>query len=153
MDNNHAARELLLQQSFGILSTLSVDVPGFPFGSVTPYCVDDESRPILYISTIAQHTKNILKDSRVSLTVVEPADDSDDVQARGRVTYLAHAVPIQDSLDEVRERYVRYFPSASGYDQTHDFTFFRLDPVRVRFIGGFGQIFWVEPQEFMSKNP
>jgi heme oxygenase (biliverdin-IX-beta and delta-forming) len=154
MDKNQAARELFLEQSFGVLSTISLDVPGYPFGSVTPYCVDDECRPILYISTIAQHTKNILADSRVSLTVVEPATDSDDVQARSRVTCLGRATPVQDSAsDEVRSRYIRYFPEAAAYDQTHDFLFFRLDLVRVRFIGGFGQIYWVEPDEFLARNP
>src|SRR5690348_15936252 len=111
MNKNHAARELLLEQSFGILSTISQDVPGFPFGSVTPYCVDDDCRPILYISTIAQHTKTLLADSRVSLTVIEPDNESDDVQARGRVSYIAKAVPVRESLDDIRARYVRYFPS------------------------------------------
>jgi putative heme iron utilization protein len=153
MEKNRAARELLLEQSFGILSTISQDVPGFPFGSVTPYCVDDDCRPILYISTIAQHTKNILADSRVSLTVIEADDESDDVQSRGRVTYIAKAVPVRESLEDIRARYVRYFPTAAAYDQTHDFSFFRLDPVRIRFIGGFGKIFWVEANEFTLKNP
>jgi len=92
-----AARQLLLHESFGVLSTISVDVPGYPFGSVTPYCVDQDCQPIVYISTIAQHTKNILADSRVSLTVIESDDESDDVQARGRVTYIAKAVPVRES--------------------------------------------------------
>jgi len=153
MEKNRAARELLLEQSFGILSTISQDVPGFPFGSVTPYCVDDDCRPILYISTIAQHTKNILADSRVSLTVIEADAEADDVQSRGRITYIAKAVPVRESLDDIRARYVRYFPTAAAYDQTHDFSFFRLDPVRIRFIGGFGQIFWVEANEITLKNP
>ena len=87
------ARELLLQNSFGVLSTISLDVPGYPFGSVTPYCVDDQCCPLIYISQIAQHTRNILKDPRVSLTIVE-GGDSDDVQARGRVTVIANARPL-----------------------------------------------------------
>ncbi|HYR83320.1 MAG TPA: DUF2470 domain-containing protein [Terriglobia bacterium] len=148
-----AARELFLQQNFGVLSTMSIDVPGYPFGSVTPYCVDDQSRPIIYISQIAQHTRNILADFRVSLTVVDNNPDSDDVQARGRVTCIANAVPLSDNETDPRERYFRYHPSARQYDQTHDFSFFRLDLVRVRFIGGFGQIHWIEPGEFMTKNP
>jgi len=78
----HAARELLLQESFGVLSTISIDVSGYPFGSVTPYCVDRNCQPIVYISTIAQHTKNIIANPKVSLTVVEPNAESDDVQAR-----------------------------------------------------------------------
>jgi putative heme iron utilization protein len=146
------ARELLLQNSFGVLSTISLDVPGYPFGSVTPYCVDYQCRPLIYISHIAQHTRNILKDPRVSLTVVEDGN-SDDVQARGRVTVIANARPLPDDEAGARARYFRYFPSARQYDQTHDFAFFCLELVRVRFIGGFGQIYWVEPADFMTKNP
>lgn len=144
---------MFLQQSFGVLSTISIDVPGYPFGSVTPYCADDQGRPVIYISHIAQHTRNIIADSRVSLTVVENNGGSDDVQAQGRVTCIANAQPMGPDEAHARERYFRYFPSARQYDQTHDFAFFRLELVRVRFIGGFGQIYWVEPAEFMVKNP
>ena len=146
------ARELILQNSFGVLSTNSLDVPGYPFGSVTPYSVDYQCRPVIYISQIAQHTRNIIKDQRVSLTVVEDGD-SDDVQSRGRVTVIANARPLPDDQSAARARYFRYFPSARQYDQTHDFAFFRLELVRVRFIGGFGQIYWVEPSDFMATNP
>jgi heme oxygenase (biliverdin-IX-beta and delta-forming) len=137
-----------------VLSTMSVDVPEYPFGSVTPYCADSEGRPIIYISTIAQHTKNILANSKVSLTVVENGIGSDDVQTRGRVTCIGDARSLKaDDAKAAGERYFRYFPSAQQYEGTHDFEFFRLDLVRVRYIGGFGQIYWVEPQEFIKKNP
>jgi putative heme iron utilization protein len=152
MENNHA-RRLFLQQSFGVLSTISQDVPGYPFGSVTPYCADRQNRPVIYIAGIAQHTRNILKDSRVSLTVFETNGDSDDVQARGRVTYIADAKPLDPNEPDTRDRYFRYFPASRQYAGTHDFDFFRLDPVRIRFIGGFGQIYWIEPGEFMTANP
>jgi putative heme iron utilization protein len=148
-----AARKLFLQESFGVLSTMSLDVRGYPFGSITPYCADDQCRPIVYISHIAQHTKNILEDPRVSLTVVEHNGDSDDVQSRGRVTCIANARPVSEDETSVRERYFRYFPSARQYESTHEFGFFRLELVRVRFIGGFGLIYWVEPGEFMTLNP
>ena len=157
MNNNaRAARNLFLKESFGVLSTISRDVPGYPFGSIAPYCADEHGRPVIYISQIAQHTQNILQDSRVSLTVVERNFESDDVQARGRVTCIADARPLEDNEENethVRERYFRYFPSARQYERTHDFVFFRLHIVRVRFIGGFGQIHWIEASEFAAKNP
>src|ERR1700741_2548752 len=106
MKKESAARSLLLQESFGVLSTVSIDLPGYPFGSVTPYCTDRMCRPIIYISHIAQHTKNIVADSRVSLTVVEKGA-SDDVQAQGRVTCIGDARPVEDGDDDVRERYFR----------------------------------------------
>jgi heme iron utilization protein len=148
-----AARELLLKHSSGVLATISIDLPGYPFGSVTPYCVDDDCRPVIYISHIAQHTKNILADSRVSLTLVENKGDSEDVQAQGRVTCIANARPVGQGEAYISDRYFRYFPSARQYEHTHDFAFFRLELVRIRFIAGFGQIHWVEPDEFMTKNP
>jgi len=144
---------LFLQQSFGVLSTISLDVPGYPFGSVTPYCADRQCRPVIYISRIAQHTRNILADSRVSLTVFDSNGDSDDIQARGRLTCIADARPLGAEEEDVRERYFRYSPSARQYAQTHDFEFFWLDLVRLRFIGGFGQIYWVGSSEFMAANP
>jgi len=153
MQKAQAARRLLLGESYGVLSTMSLDVPGYPFGSVTPYCVDGQCRPIIYISHIAQHTKNILNDRRVSLTIVETNPSSDDVQARGRLTCLANATAINEPDAAVQDRYFRYFPASRQYAGTHDFEFFRLDLVRVRFIGGFGQIYWVEPGEFQTANP
>jgi len=150
MIETNPARDLFLRESFGVLSTLSLDVGGYPFGSVTPYCVDRTCRPVIYISPIAQHTRNIVADSRVSLTVVERTD-SDDVQAHGRVTCIANAVEIDDR--DAAERYFRHFPSSRQYDRTLASTFFRLELVRVRFIGGFGQIFWVGPREFSAPNP
>ncbi|PYS34989.1 MAG: heme iron utilization protein [Acidobacteria bacterium] len=153
MDKAQSARNLFLKESFGVLSTMSVDLPGYPFGSIAPYCGDDRCRPIIYISHIAQHTKNILQDTRVSLTVVERNADSDDVQARGSITCVANVGPVRTDETAVRERYFRYFPSAQRYELTHDFEFFRLELVRVRFIGGFGEIYWVEPDEFTMKNP
>lgn len=153
MNKGQTARALFLRESFGVLSTISLDVKGFPFGSVTPYCADDQGRPIIYISHIAQHTKNILADPRVSLTIVERNADSDDVQARGRLTIVAKAHSVGEDDARVRQRYFNYFPSSRQYQDTHDFAFFRLEPVRVRFIGGFGQIYWLEPSEFMVRNP
>ena len=92
-----------------------------------------------------------MADPRVSLTVIERTD-SDDVQSQGRVTCIGHAREVAGDPD-VRERYFRYFPSSRQYERTHDFAFFRIELVRVRFIGGFGQIFWIEPGEFTAGNP
>ena len=108
---------------------------------------------MIYISYIAQHTKNIVADSRVSLTVFETNQASGDVQAHGRVTLIGDARLVDGDQTRVRERYYRYVPDARQYEKTHDFAFFTVDLVRVRFIGGFGKIYWVEPGEFVIANP
>lgn len=55
------ARELLLKEYRGALATQSKAMPGFPFGSVVPYCLDEQGRPLILISRIAQHTHNLQK--------------------------------------------------------------------------------------------
>lgn len=153
MEKQHSARRLFLQESFGILSTLSLDVPGYPFGSVVPYCADGAGRPVIYISQIAQHTKNLRADPRVSLTLVESHSGDGDVQSRGRLTLMGNAAPVPPDDRQAAARYFRHVPESRQYDQTHDFAFYRIDPVRLRFIGGFGQIHWIEPDEFLVDNP
>jgi putative heme iron utilization protein len=149
---NTDARALLLEAKAGVLSTLSLDVPGFPFGSVVPYCLDRGGLPLILIADIAQHTRNLLADPRVSLTVAEPAEDGD-VQAQARLTYIARAVRVEDGVEDAAGRYYRHFPWAEDYHETHGFAFFRLEPVRLRYIGGFGDIRWIEPEEFTVANP
>ena len=149
--SGNAARSLMMSEYQGILSTLSVEAQGYPFGSVTPYCFDRQGRPVILISRIAQHTKNILADPKVSLIVMER--DVDDIQANGRVTYLGEAKQIAPDDTDTMERYYRFFPDARDYHKTHDFDFYRLEFYRVRFIGGFGKIYWVEQNAFLKQNP
>jgi putative heme iron utilization protein len=143
------SRKLIRENSFGVLSTISMDIPGYPFGSVTPYCLSPKLEPMLLISTIAQHTKNILADSKVSLTVFNP--ENYDVQANARLTYLGNAVKVDDEL--FKEKYRKYFPSSKDYFNFHDFGLFKIELKRIRYIGGFGSIFWVDENEFIIPNP
>jgi putative heme iron utilization protein len=138
------ARELLLKEYQGVLSTQSKAMPGYPFGSVVPYCLDAEGRPLILISRIAQHTRNLQQDARCSLLVGERG--ADDVQSAGRLTLLADARQLEDpaEIEAAASRYFEYFPDARDYHKTHDFDFWRLQPVRARYIGGFGAIHWLD---------
>ncbi len=138
------ARELLLKEYRGVLSTQSKAMPGYPFGSVVPYCLDEQGRPLILISRIAQHTHNLQLDPKCSLLVGERG--AQDVQAVGRLTLLAQARRLSDeeAIAAAAERYYRYFPSSQDYHQVHDFDFWVLEPVRARYIGGFGAIHWVD---------
>ncbi|WLG94714.1 HugZ family protein [Pseudomonas sp. FP198] len=138
------ARELLLKEYRGMLSTHSKSMPGFPFGSVVPYCLDAQGLPLILISRIAQHTHNLQKDPKCSMLVGERG--AEDVQAVGRLTYLAEAQKLEDSaaIEAAAERYYRYFPESQNYHKAHDFDFWVLHPVRHRYIGGFGAIHWID---------
>ena len=131
----YAARRLLNHQSVGVLSTHSMDVEGYPFGSIAPFVVGYDCEPTILISDIAQHTRNIKHDNKVSLTVFEY--NADDAQAGSRLTWMGDAEPVDPSDAETRHRYLRHFPSAVSYFDTHDFGFYRIRLRRARFIGGF----------------
>ncbi len=146
-----AARDLLATERYGILSTHSVDVAGYPFGSVTPYALDHRGEPLILISTLAQHTKNIQADPRVSLTVHRPAEG--DPQAGERLTWLADASPVDPADEAAQTRYLAFQPQAADYFGVHDFGLYRLRLQRARYIGGFGRIFWVRTEDLVRANP
>ena len=150
-DQALVARRLLNHQSVGVLSTHSIDVEGYPFGSISPYALNYEGEPIILISDIAQHTRNIKQNPKVSLTVFD--QHADDPQAGSRLTWIGDAESIDSSDAESRHRYLRYFPSAESYFEAHDFSFYRISLRRARFIGGFGQIYWIEPGTMLLTNP
>lgn len=143
MVNNELQR--LLSQSYqGVLSTHSQYLQGYPFGSVVPFCLDYQGKVVILISELAQHTKNLKIDKRCSLLVFA---EGDDIQAAARLTIVADAMPVaQDEVEAVAQRYYRYFPQSKDFHNIHDFSFWVLQPVKYRYIGGFGKIHWAEPQ-------
>lgn len=143
--NGDAARCFVRSQHSGVLSTLSQRVEGYPFGSVAPFMLDHAGCPVILISTLAEHTKNIAADPRVSL-IVQPY--SPDMQVAGRVTLLGRAQQLDDK-SALGPRYLRFHPQAESYFAMHDFSFYRIEPVRIRYIGGFGRIHWVEPAQYL----
>lgn len=141
----------MLQKDHAILSTMSLEYPGFPFGSVVPYALNAQGSPVVLISSIAQHTKNVAQDAKVSLTMT--ATDGGDVQANARLCLLGELKAMDPADEDAQERYFHYFEQAKLYFDVHDFAFYEFHPVAVRYIGGFGKIFWVEVEDFFLKNP
>lgn len=147
-DTPHPAREarqLLRAHRYGALCTLSKKFGGHPFGSITPYLVDHDGSVLILISSLAEHTKNILADPRVSL--ITHSQDNPHIQAQGRVTIIGEARLVAER-ELTGQRYLRYFPEAGAYFAMHDFSFYRIVPQAIRYIGGFGNIHWVEAEDY-----
>ena len=138
------AKTLVRQQHSAVLSTHSQSVEGYPFGSIVPYFMTPEGDLIIYISQIAQHTRNIKGNHKVSMTVFDNL--ADDSQASGRVTLLGDAHLIED--ESVKAQYFSLFKQAEAYQQTHDFMFYKIIQKRVRYIGGFGKIHWINQEDW-----
>lgn len=134
------ARELLRRGRSGALGSVSLAMPGFPFVSLLPYVLDEACQPVFLLSNLAEHTRNLVADSRASLLV---AEGQGGVLERPRLTLLGTVERVE--LDAPgRARFLRYSPESAEYLALGGFAFFRMRPLRARFIGGFGRMGWVE---------
>ncbi|MDI1309886.1 MAG: DUF2470 domain-containing protein [Methylotenera sp.] len=141
------ALQFLRSTRSGILSTLSAKFSGYPFGSVAPFVLDHSGQPIILISTIAEHTHNIIANPKVSLLVF--AGD-EDMQASGRLTLMGEAKKIDKEDADLRARYLRYLPQAASYFEMHDFSFYRIEIAQARYIAGFGKMGWISGDAMQS---
>lgn len=138
------ARALLAAEKVGVLSTISVHRAGFPYGSVTPYALTAQGAPVLLLSRLAAHTKNLLADPRASLFVGDRSA-AEDPQAGARVSLLGRMAPIPPADEaDARTRYIAAWPRAVDYLALGDFSFWRLAVEEARLIAGFGEIRWLD---------
>jgi putative heme iron utilization protein len=140
MNSGAAARTYLRRHHGGVLSTISEKLAGYPFGSVVPYVLDHDARPVILISRLAEHTRNIAGDARVSLLV---SDAGGDIQAVARLTLAGDAARADASLEALQARYLNYFPDAGRLFAMGDFALYLIQPRQLRWIGGFGDIQWI----------
>ena len=147
------ARTLMYLGRIGSLSTLSRKQPGFPFGSVMPYGLDEQGRPIFLISTMAMHTQNLQSDPRASLLVTQDEAGGDPLGA-ARVTLAGNARPIpQSEVVEARKLYLARYANSRHWVDFEDFSFYRMDVVDVYYVGGFGVMGWVTASEYDRSQP
>ena len=141
-------RTLFSLASAGTLSTLSRKHAGFPFGSLMPYALDEAGRPILLISNMAMHTQNLRGDARASLFVGQASAEGDPLGA-ARATLVGQAEPVPaEQAAQVRELYLARHENSRYWVDFADFNFFRLEPVELYYVGGFGVMGWVDAREY-----
>ena len=146
-------RTLLATVTTGTLSSVSRKHPGFPFGSLMPFALDDAGRPLFLISNMAMHTQNLRADPHASLFVAQPPSDGDVLgSARATVVGLADLVPPPD-LARARDLYLTAHPGSRYWVDFADFAFFRLEPVDLYFVGGFGVMGWTAADDFRAASP
>ncbi len=146
------ARTLLYLARVGSLSTLSRKQPGFPFGSVMPYALDEQGRPIFLISTMAMHTQNLKADQRASLLVTQNDADGDPLGS-SRVTLIGNAQPVPEAeVGDARKIYLTSHANSKYWVDFEDFSFYRLDVLDVYYVGGFGVMGWVPASEYLSSQ-
>ena len=132
----------------GSLSTLSRKQPGWPFGSVMPYGLDEAGRPCFLISSMAMHTQNILADGRSSLLVTAP-DASTDPLGAARITLIGNTAKVNEpDVEDVRDRYLAVHETAKYWVDFKDFAFYRMEVIDIYYVGGFGVMGWVAADDY-----
>lgn len=135
--------DFIKHHQFGVLSTFSLSHPGYPFGSLVPYLVAQDGSINIFISTLAEHTKNIAANNKVALTISD-AETSANPAAEARITCLAE-ITLSEQQAVLRQQYLGQFSDAEQVLQLPGFEFYRLTLTAVRLIGGFGDIRWLSP--------
>jgi putative heme iron utilization protein len=147
------ARTLVHLGRIGTLSTHSRKQQGFPFGSVMPYGLDENGRPVFLISTMAMHTQNLQADPRASLLVTQP-DATGDPLGASRVTLVGTVTTIPEAdVAEARRLYLARYANSKNWVDYEDFSFYRMDIVDVYYVGGFGVMGWVSAFEYDRGKP
>jgi putative heme iron utilization protein len=152
---SHAERVRTLTSlaSVATLSTISRKHPGFPFGSLMPFALDSSGRPLFLISNMAMHTQNLKTDPRCSLFIGQAAADGDALGA-ARATLIGTAEPApENDIADVREKYLARHENSRYWVDFADFSFFRLQPIDVYYVGGFGVMGWVEARDYEQAKP
>ncbi len=147
-DASRLARSLLRRSRQGALATLMAG-SGDPYCSLVNVASHPDGSPILLISRLAVHTRNILGDSRVSLMLDERAGG--DALEGSRIMLGGRAEEAAASDQQIlRRRYLSAHPSAEVFVNFKDFSFFRIRPSGMHLVAGFGRIVDLTPAQFMT---
>jgi hypothetical protein len=146
-DPGKLAKSLLRRSRHGALATLMAG-SGDPYCSLVNLASHPDGSPILLISRLAIHTKNIIADIRVSLMLDERA--AGDPLEGARIMLSGRAERADLEKDLLQRRYLNAHPSAEAFVSFPDFSFFRIRPTRTHLVAGFGRIVDLEPEQFLT---
>ncbi|MBN8987993.1 MAG: HugZ family protein [Rhizobiales bacterium] len=148
-DPSRLARSLLRRSRQGALATLMAG-SGDPYCSLVNVASHYDAAPILLISRLALHTKNILGDNRVSLMLDERV--AGDPLEGARIMLAGRAEEAaEDQVEILRRRYLNAHPSAEVFVDFKDFSFFRILPLGAHLVAGFGRIIDLKPAQFLTE--
>lgn len=128
-------------------ATLATSQDGWPYASLVLMAVDQDASPLLLLSDLAEHSKNLKRDSRASL-LFDGTAGRDDPLTGPRVTVLGEAKPVADP--PLMARFTARHPSAAAYAGFADFRLYRLEVARAHLVAGFGRIHAIAADALLS---
>ena len=144
-DPKKATKALLREGLSGALATL-MPGSGDPYCSLVNVATAADGAPLLLISTLAIHTKNLLADPRASL-MIDERKEGDPLEG-ARIMLMGTATPTDDPA--ARQRYLARHPEAEQFAGFKDFSFYRIEISRIHLVAGFGRIVDLKPQDVLT---
>jgi heme oxygenase (biliverdin-IX-beta and delta-forming) len=144
-DPRAAAKKLLRESRSSALATL-MPGSGDPYCSLVNVATAADGSPLLLISQLAVHTKNLLSDSRASL-MLDERKEGDPLEG-ARVMLMGKATPTADA--EAKRRYLARQPDAQLFAGFGDFAFYRFMIERAHLVAGFGRIVDLTADEVLT---
>lgn len=147
-DPARVAKSLLRRRREGALATLMRD-GGAPYCSLVNLASAPDGSPLLLISRLAVHTRNLLSDPRVSLMLDERA--AGDPLQGARIMLMGEAMAAApDELPTLRRRYLAAHPGAEAYIDFADFSLYRIMTSGAHLVAGFGRIVDLTASEYLT---
>jgi putative heme iron utilization protein len=134
------ARHLVRAGATAALATAHLE-GGWPYASLVLLACDHDAAPLLLLSSLAEHSRNLTDDDRVSL-LLDATVGLDDPLEGARLTVLGRAAISEEPRH--RARFLARHPAAALYADFTDFAFYRVSVERAHFVEGFGRIDWIE---------
>jgi heme iron utilization protein len=127
-------------------AALATSLNGAPYASLVLVTVDHDATPLLLLSDLAQHSRNIVFDPRVSL-LLDATEGHPDPLTGPRLTLLGQARPANDP--RCLARFVAHHPTSAVYDGFRDFRLYRVAVERGHLVAGFGRIDWIDGGDYL----
>ncbi len=149
-------RTMLEVGRFATLTTITAggrSEPGFPFGSLVAYSTLSDGSPLVCISDLAEHTRNLRNDPRAGMLLTDlPVDPSADPLDHPRASLIGRLEPYTPSDDE-RSVHIDRHRGVLAYVDFPDFGWWRLSIASARYVGGFGHMSWVTGAAISKVEP
>ena len=150
-DAAEEARTLVASMTVGYLATVGEN--GDPWCSLVVYGPTADGDPVLLVSTMAEHGRNLAADPRASLAVHDPSLPGDPLD-RPRITLAGRVVaPEGERAEQALDAHTAAVPGARLYAAWEDFTLWVLEVERVRWVGGFASMATVSHEEYRAAEP
>lgn len=137
-------RALFARERAAVLCSAHAGLDGWPYGSIVPYAMLPEGDPVVFLSDIAEHTKNLSVEPRATLFLADPQAHAEPQRGARHAMLVRATRPRGEAAQRAEACYFARFPDAVAMREAHGFAVWVLEVERIRWIAGFGAMGWID---------